>query len=567
MLVPVVTNIYQFLHSTLSTLNLYKYYTMSSNIDKLLQDLGTALKSSTAAAGTSRGIVDTATREQLIITDNGVETGVLKVERIAGNLTVEQSITTPSITVGNTADFNNLKVKGKLEAEVLQVKRIVSDQSEDSYSKSITFSGTSAQDLDGKGMLWSNGDGTEQFVYRAEPKRFFSTASIDLYRNAKYLIDGVDVLDKMRLGNSVIYSNLQSVGTLDRLTVSGDVTLADSVFIGDSSGRLGINTDQPKAPINIVDNDADVVIGVDDNKIGYIGTWANNAFSIITDNTKRITVTGSTTEFGNETSNNAVVKIHGSLQVKSIIADTRVERTASLEYVADKDNSTFGKGLVWKGNGITKQLILMPNPDRIYTSESFDLAIDRAYHIDRKLVLSSNTLGEGVVNSSLTNVGSLTSLTVLNNIDLGGALSIVDNVVTFNNSVSIKDGSGITKIAGNGITVDETFTVNVGQQSEFRLGQSAITIGNQDNTGRLINAYGRLAVNVTNPSEDVSFSVNGIMEVNGKKFANAETAPINGQWTKGDIIWNTNPQETSYVGWVCTMSGSPGTWKPFGYIG
>lgn len=34
----------------------------------------------------------------------------------------------------------------------------------------------------------------------------------------------------------------------------------------------------------------------------------------------------------------------------------------------------------------------------------------------------------------------------------------------------------------------------------------------------------------------------------------------------GDIIFNTNPTAGGYVGWVCTVSGNPGTWKAFGNI-
>ena len=34
----------------------------------------------------------------------------------------------------------------------------------------------------------------------------------------------------------------------------------------------------------------------------------------------------------------------------------------------------------------------------------------------------------------------------------------------------------------------------------------------------------------------------------------------------GDIIFNTTPTAGSNIGWVCTTSGNPGTWKAFGSI-
>lgn len=530
---------------------------MSQNIDKLLQDLGTALKNSAAQGGTtSRGIVDTATREQIIISDTGVQTGVLTVERVAGNLKVDQSVTAIN---GN---FDTVKA-GKVEADVLQVKRVVSDQAEESFDKAITFSGG----LDGKGLLWTDGDLTRQLVYKAEPRRLFSTESIDLYKGSRYQIDGVDVLEKTRLGNSVLHSNLKTVGTLEDLSVSGNVQLGDYLYLNSGSGRLGLNTDQPLSAINILELDTNIVIGADEEGSAFAGTWSNHPFSIVTDNTKRITQTGNVTEFGSSLSKNAVVKIYGTLEVDSIVADTRVERTTPIEFAVDKDNNIYGKGLAWKGMGTTKQLFFMPNPDRIYSSEHIDLAIDHAYFINRKEVLSGTELGSTVTKSSLTQLGELTSLTVLGNVNLDNSFVIEDHTVTLNNSISIKDGTGIVRITGTGVSANESYQADVNDITEFKISQDAIQIGNRNNTERNLNAYGQVSINITNPTPGVAFSVAGKVELDGKKFGNGTSAPTSGPWNKGDIVWNTNPQETSYIGWVCVLSGSPGEWKPFGYIG
>jgi hypothetical protein len=53
----------------------------------------------------------------------------------------------------------------------------------------------------------------------------------------------------------------------------------------------------------------------------------------------------------------------------------------------------------------------------------------------------------------------------------------------------------------------------------------------------------------------------------GKKFINAAMAPTSGIWNKGDIAWNSQPEDTGFVGWICITGGKPGEWKPFGYIG
>lgn len=44
------------------------------------------------------------------------------------------------------------------------------------------------------------------------------------------------------------------------------------------------------------------------------------------------------------------------------------------------------------------------------------------------------------------------------------------------------------------------------------------------------------------------------------------TAPTTGTWAQGAIAYNNSPTSGTYVGWVCTVAGSPGTWKTFGLI-
>lgn len=43
-------------------------------------------------------------------------------------------------------------------------------------------------------------------------------------------------------------------------------------------------------------------------------------------------------------------------------------------------------------------------------------------------------------------------------------------------------------------------------------------------------------------------------------------APTTGDWVRGDIVFATNPSASGFIGWVCTASGTPGTWKTWGVI-
>lgn len=66
----------------------------------------------------------------------------------------------------------------------------------------------------------------------------------------------------------------------------------------------------------------------------------------------------------------------------------------------------------------------------------------------------------------------------------------------------------------------------------------------------------------------ISKQVNGITEGRIESFHGALTSPpTTGQWYVGDFIKNSSPSElgsasSKYViiGWVCTVSGEPGTW-------
>lgn len=58
----------------------------------------------------------------------------------------------------------------------------------------------------------------------------------------------------------------------------------------------------------------------------------------------------------------------------------------------------------------------------------------------------------------------------------------------------------------------------------------------------------------------------GRMQSVGYCYSATAFASAFGGGTKGDIVYNTAPTPGGYLGWVCTVTGTPGTWKPFGLI-
>ena len=117
------------------------------------------------------------------------------------------------------------------------------------------------------------------------------------------------------------------------------------------------------------------------------------------------------------------VKIQGTLDVgllrtTEVIADARYEKKF-LTFVASDDTQIAGTGLIWVDKQQNKQLVYRSNPDRFFLSEHIDLPSGKAYLIDGNPTLTYSTLGATVTESNLTTVGTLKSLTVGGDVNLG----------------------------------------------------------------------------------------------------------------------------------------------------
>jgi hypothetical protein len=491
----------------------------------------------------------------------------------------DQDITGRLKVSDNVIMKGSLTVSGELTIDTIRVKNLITEESK--QPDAFTFEAEDPKKLDLKGLLWHHPETTHQFVFRNEPRRIFSSESIDLHRNAKYQINGVDVLESGRLSNSVIHSNLKSVGVLEELKVRGPVSLSDTVFVNHSLGRFGINTDQPNAALSVMDDLVEVVIGSSDSNTAFIGTWGPQTLNIITDNTNRIVIKDNTVTIGSAKSKNSVlnlngklnvfgdVDISGNLKVDSIVSDIRIEKTSSVEFLHSEKNSIYGKGLTWKGLGSAKNLFLLSNPDRLYSTEHLELSQDKNLYIGGFEVLNSTRLGSSVTESNIKRLGVLEHLSVSGDVELSDLLSIKDRSIVLKSGLSLKDASGDLYLDSSGIKIlKENFHISVNESIELSINPNgSILIGNKENTSRNVNVYGKLSVNITNPDPESSFSINGMMKINNRKIFDGAAPPEQGSWNKGDIIYNSDPNPTSYIGWVCVMTGTPGSWKPFGYIG
>jgi hypothetical protein len=260
------------------------------------------------------------------------------------------------------------------------------------------------------------------------------------------------------------------------------------------------------------------------------------------------------------------------------VEDTRMESLSAVVFQAD-DNGAYGKGLQWKGQGPTKQLIYRANPDRIWTDESIDLGPEQAYMIGNTAVLRATELGSAVRTSSLVRTGTLQNLNTSGNLN-------IDSYVFYNTD---SESFGIGTEAPNGkfavATLDAEFVIDT-KPGAVTLGtwtSDDLEILTDDTTRLKIHAngnidlgdpartmtttvHGRLGVGVRNMDADVSIATDGAIKIAGKKITSGTEIPTSGTFRQGDIMYNNNAVATGYVGWVCVREGTPGEWKPFGQI-
>ena len=464
-------------------------------------------------------------------------------------------------TEGDVAHTGNLSIAGTLTVDQLIVNNPVEESTELANFNSWTVNDES--ELAGKGLTWTWGNGSTQLTYR-DCGRIWTNGSFDVSATGAYRIDGTPVLTANELGPQITKSRLREVGPLKVLDVIGSATIGQFAFFNPNESRLGINTAQPNAALSVVDNDVETIIGAQGFSIANIGTFSNHDLAIVTDNTTRVTVKNNgEVVFGDDRTKNAVVTINGTLNVSSIVTDTRIDRYSSLEFKSTRDTSIYGQGLEWTGSGSIRKLIMMGGPDRLWTSESFDIGPDQAYYANGVPVLSRTTLGGSVTESSLKSVGVLDSLTVNGQVNLlEGVTSSKVNTA----SLELASSNNTIDITADRIGASNNLSISVANDETYYADTHEISIGNKNNTKRPVKLYGQVTVGVNNPDPDVDFTVKGNVSFANKKFVTGEAAPTTGSFNKGDICWNSNPTSDNYVGWICIISGDPGVWVPFGAI-
>jgi len=212
--------------------------------DRLVQDFKT------------RGISDQATATELTVMDGTV---VVESELATTAATVEKDI-----TVKGTAILNNLSVRGTINTDN-KSWQLLSDHIADK-----TLAQLSEQ--------WRT-DMINQVLALAKQQ------GIEF---AQVLIEGTPLINGNALNAAITDTNIQQLGTLRSLSVTGPVNLNNAVNV--VGRRLGINTEQPEMALSIWDEEVGVVAGKFSKHTAFVGTSRATALNIGVNRTPSIEI-------------------------------------------------------------------------------------------------------------------------------------------------------------------------------------------------------------------------------------------------------------------------------------
>jgi hypothetical protein len=190
--------------------------------------------------------------------------------------------------------------------------------------------------------------------------------------------------------------------------------------------------------------------------------------------------------------------------------------------------------------------------------------------VDLSIVNASITLvPDGTVDQAIRLTDGATGLTVTGSLLSGGQSGIA--VSTAGRSVTQ------ARISGNKFIGHTYAPVNIGLTGSALSGVVS---------GNIFDTTGTYAIRANDASALIAhgnISNTAVLDYAGRsrQFGNARdsgtsignravswgtSAPASGSWLVGDVVYNTGPAAKSFIGWICTSAGSPGTWVPFGLI-
>jgi hypothetical protein len=257
------------------------------------------------------------------------------------------------------------------------------------------------------------------------------------------------------------------------------------------------------------------------------------------------------------------LEVNGTTTTINTTNITTADQTIILSNGSTTDTQANGAGIVVQG--ATQHTFEYDYANSAFTgSENMNIVTGKQYEIGGVAVLSSTTLGSGIVNSGLTSVGTLTSLTVSGTSALNGAVTAgstltVTGLTTLNGGAAVTGGlstdtlttSGLATLASLAVTGNETVGGTLGVTGATTLaGLSAgattivggltvdtITASGAVSTGALTAASAQVTNLAGSGIRSVTVDANGNLMAGGASSSiSATTATIGDITITGDTI-------------------------------
>lgn len=161
-------------------------------------------------------------------------------------------------------------------------------------------------------------------------------------------------------------------------------------------------------------------------------------------------------------------------------------------------------------------------------------------------------------NNTLNDVG-LTGMYIVGNPKNINENIIIEgnNIINPNNTSSLSVDGVIIEYAKNVTVTNNSIQATNSLRSAVILTDTVTGAVVVDNNNYSNSTYTGLPINTVSVQTNKS-------QIN--RINHRSSIPATGTWNRGDIIYNYLPSPGGYVGWICTSSGIPGTWKGFGTI-
>jgi len=184
-----------------------------------------------------------------------------------------------------------------------------------------------------------------------------------------------------------------------------------------------------------------------------------------------------------------------------------------------------------------------------YQARTDNFDVKESVRIANNEVLWKDRLGNSVTKSRLQEVGVLKEL------------NVADTLTVYKNKVGINalEPVGVFGVADKGIEI----SVDVKGDSGFigTVNSDPFAIGSGGEPTLYVSHDNKIGIKIKRPKADLD--VAGYIRYQGQTHQYLNSVPTAGMWSQGDIVWNTQPERGSVLGWVCVKSGAPGTWRPF----